>query len=539
MMLRPARARPTDRVQTQTDKRPVSQSFTVPAPVAGWFTNGNPADLPPNAAHVLDNFWPRASGIQPRGGTQLRVTVASRVYDILEYRAGALTVVTTETEIYTFDAETAGEAALTPDVTGQTSGRYCGVEMQTDGGSFLSLVNGVDYLQIYDGTSWQQVTDVSTPHAITGVDTSLLISGWVYQARAFFIEKESMNAWYLGVNSVSGAATKLPLAGVFSKGGNLLYGTTWSSDAGDGMSARCVFITDQGEVAVYQGIDPSSATTWSLVGVYDLGEPLGHKAHIRVGGDVLIGSEVGLIPLSAAVQKEVGELQLKAASYAIQPEWQKEAALSNNSREWITCLWPSRNMAIIAPPIVTEGRNLCFVVNVSTGAWARFTGWDISAMGISRNLLFWGDTEGNVFQADLGGTDNGTAFTCKAALASSFLGAPAAFKVVGAVRGTFTFFDGFTPQFSIGENYRIEFPTAPNATISTNEEEAEWDAAEWDNSFWAADGNLPDIYTKWQSVSGLGHAIALQLQITSGAAYKLDCEFVAADVTYTAGAVIA
>lgn len=43
---------------------------------------------------------------------------------------------------------------------------------------------------------------------------------WVYKNRLFFVEKDSLNAWYLPVDSIGGAAEKFPLGGVFTRGGS-------------------------------------------------------------------------------------------------------------------------------------------------------------------------------------------------------------------------------------------------------------------------------------------------------------------------------
>jgi hypothetical protein len=45
----------------------------------------------------------------------------------------------------------------------------------------------------------------------------------------------------------------------------------WSIDAGIGIDDYAAFISDQGEVALYKGSDPTSATTWALVGTFWVG----------------------------------------------------------------------------------------------------------------------------------------------------------------------------------------------------------------------------------------------------------------------------
>ncbi|TIR78102.1 MAG: hypothetical protein E5X19_32465, partial [Mesorhizobium sp.] len=71
---------------------------------------------------------------------------------------------------------------------------------------------------------------------------------WTYRSREFFIEKNTLTAWFLPVDAISGAASDFSLAGVFQKGGSLLCGGTWSLDAGDGVDDKCVFISTKGEV---------------------------------------------------------------------------------------------------------------------------------------------------------------------------------------------------------------------------------------------------------------------------------------------------
>ena len=53
----------------------------------------------------------------------------------------------------------------------------------------------------------------------------------------------------------------IPLSGAATKGGKLLFGATWSIDAGDGIDDKCVFVTDQGELLIFTGSDPSTPPT--------------------------------------------------------------------------------------------------------------------------------------------------------------------------------------------------------------------------------------------------------------------------------------
>lgn len=532
-----SRVRPQDRVQTQSDKTPSVQTKTYIAPVGGWVSNQPLAAQSEQTAVVLENFWPTATGIEPRGGSKLRCTITGAVEAMFEYRAALSKTyfVADETAIYEFSDLTLDGAALSASVTGQTSGDYSILEMQTDGGSYLSVVNGQDHMQIYDGTAWQQVTASSTPFAITNVATNRISHIWAYRNRQFMIEKATMNAWYLGVNSVAGTATKLPLAGVFENGGSLLFGATWSSDSGSGMDDRCVFVTDRGEFAVYGG-DPIDG--WSLVGVYEIGKPLGRRASIKVGGDLIVATHAGLIPLSAAVRKDPGQLKLDALSRAIDPDWRKEITLAGNLDGWRIEKWESRNMAVFTPPPRQAEQGYCYVVNLETNAWAKFTGWRVGDIQVLSDTLHFGNEDGEVHQCDLGGNDNGQPFECRACFAFDHLGAVGALKTAHAARGLWRYRTPIKPALSIASDFKPNFRAAPNAAQFSGGQQASWDTTPWDQDYWADGNEGYRFFEKWVSVSGHGKTLALQVQLTSAATQKLDCELVSIDLTYSSGQVL-
>jgi hypothetical protein len=157
-------------------------------------------------------------------------------------------------------------------VSGLTNARWQHVNVATAGGNFLLAVNGADKLRGYDGTNWY--TDGDGSHDITGVDSATLIHVNTHKERVWFVQKDTLKAWYLGTKAISGAATAFPFQSIAQSGGYPSVAmATWTIDAGFGADDLAVFITSQGEVIVYRGTDPSSATTWALVGVWQLGTP--------------------------------------------------------------------------------------------------------------------------------------------------------------------------------------------------------------------------------------------------------------------------
>ena len=543
LRIAPSRARPSNRTPTESDKTPAAKAKSYGAPTSGLVTNLPLAAGMPASAIELDNFWPTSTGLEPRGGSALVASIEGPVETLFQYQAGALEVffAADAGNIYAFDGDTSGGAELSPVVTGQTSGDYSDLHIQNQGGSFLCLVNGADPMQLYDGASWQQVTDSSSPHAITGVDTATLSYTWAYRNRQFFIQSGTMNAWYLGVNSVSGIATILPLAGVFNRGGSLLFGATWSSDSGAGMDDRCVFATDQGEFAVYAG-DPSDLSTWALTGVYTIGKPLGKRAHMTVGGDLIVATHDGLIPISAATSKDPSQLTLSALSIKIEGNWRNAALGTYGGKTWALAKWSAKNMALVLPPV--DGDVYCWAVNLTTGAWTKFSGWAAATVAVLGDGLYYGDSDGTLVACDVGGSDQGSPFECRACFAFDHLEAPGALKVAHLIRSKWRHGHTFASKHSIASDYRPNFPTLPAAAIPEETTASDWDEAIWDEAywnddrggFWSASGDW-DIAEKWESISGHGEVLAPQVQVISAQDVKLACELISLDLTYTVGAV--
>ena len=77
---------------------------------------------------------------------------------------------------------------------------------------------------------------------------------------------------------------------------------TWTIDGGQGVDDLLVFVTSWGEVIVYKGTDPSSASAWALVGIWQIGAPVGRRCFMKYAGDLLIICQDGVYPMSGALQ---------------------------------------------------------------------------------------------------------------------------------------------------------------------------------------------------------------------------------------------
>ncbi|MFZ1470082.1 MAG: hypothetical protein WAT09_14060, partial [Paracoccaceae bacterium] len=279
---------------------------------------------PPGAA-VLSDFFPTATGVVLRRGIIRRasIVVDDPVLSIFTYISGAVQKLfaAVSTGIRDITTVATPNTFAGPDVlTGQTSGNWNVVQFATAGGQFLIGVNGTDPAFVYDGATFAATT-ITVPFG-SGLDTSDLSYVWVYKQRLYFLQKDSMNVWYLPVDSIGGALTLLPLGGVFVRGGTLTWGQSWSLDSGGsgGLSEQCVFVTTEGEVAAYQGLFPGDAS-WAKVSSYRIGRPMGDKAFMRAGGDIVIATTVGFVSLAAASRLDYAALGQNAVSYPIEDDW--------------------------------------------------------------------------------------------------------------------------------------------------------------------------------------------------------------------------
>src|SRR3990167_4727547 len=197
---------------------------TLPPPVEGWDTREALADMPVKRAVILDNWFPGTDKIDLRRGFSSHATgMSGNVESLLPYvsTAGAEKLFAANGgNIYSVTAAGAVGAAA---VTGMTNDRWQHTQIGTAGGDFFLAANGDDTPRTYDGTSW-------STFGATGPTVANLIWFNTHQRRLWFGEKNSLSAWYLAVNAITGAASEFPLHGLASLGGYIMAMGTWTRD---------------------------------------------------------------------------------------------------------------------------------------------------------------------------------------------------------------------------------------------------------------------------------------------------------------------
>jgi len=525
--------------------RQKAQSKGFPAPNKGWVTSENVAMSSPATAQLLENWTPTLRGIKLRGGSPRFATIdnsnAEPVRSMMPYIGG------TTRELFAADVDSIydittpadKDVAPTADVTGQTSGYYSSVNFSTSGGNYMYCVNGDNYPQLYDGSTWLQVTDVSAGTSITGLATSILQAFSnvnVYRNKLVFVEGGTLDIHYLASDSIGGAASTLTLKGVFGKGGSVLFTSTWSQDSGSGLDDKLVIVTTEGEIAIYEG--DLGAANIGLVGIYEVPPPMGMNAIMKAGGDLVIATEGGMIPLSAAVTKDPAALSLSAISRPIEDEWIKEVA-AKRSLPWEIVKWPEKNLAYISLPVdSTDDAKECFVVNLLSGAWSKYVGWDTRCMVLHEDQLYFGSNDSKVKKAELTGfDDDDQSYLCRYIGAWDHLGSIGNVKTVKQARAIFRTANTFLAQLSGSVDYAATLPSAPNS-VAAEPASSLWDVGLWDVALWDVGLDYYTENTRWVSIAKTGFVFAPQIQVNVGGANLPTAELSVFDVTYESGALV-
>lgn len=513
----------------RSGQRPVvSNVKSLPAPVGGWNARDAVSSMPEKDAVQMDDMFPNTTDVMLRKGYSQHATgITGTVETLAAYSSATASAMFASTSSAVYDVSSAGAVGAAVVSAGITNGRWQHVNFSVPGGAqWLYMVNGVDKPLAYNGTTWTAVDAVSTP-AITGVTTTNLAHVAVFKRRIWFVERNSTKAWYLATDAIGGAATSFDVGPLFTGGGYLMAIGTWTLDAGEGMDDHAVFISSKGQMAVYKGTDPASASTWSLVGVYDVGSPIGRRCFIKYGGDLLVITRDGVLPLSKALLSSRVNARI-AITDKIQSAVATAVADYGSNFGWQLIQYPNGNMLLLNVPTSTTAFQQ-YVMNTITGAWCRFTGYAASCWELYNDSIYYG-TEGGVNKAWDTYADNGANIVGDVIPAFNYFGNRAQLKRWTMARPIIAA-DG-TPSILLGIN--TDFDTsAPIGTPTLNPPVAGvWDTSIWDGAIW---GGSLQIQKNWQSVFGMGYAASLHMRIASKY-YQIRWQ--STDYVYEKGAVI-
>jgi hypothetical protein len=344
---------------------------------------------------------------------------------------------------------------------------------------------------------------------ITGKNSNTFAYVNLFKERLYFVEEDSLNFWYLPVDSINGAVTKFPLGGIFKNGGYLQAMGTWTIDAGYGVDDLAVFVTSNGEVAVYKGSNPSDPTDWSLIGIWNIGSTFARKCVFKYGGDILLLTQQGLVPLSAGLQSTRLDPRVNITDKIFYAISQATDDYSSNFGWQINYL-AKYNMLILNVPVTSNTEQ--YVMHNITKSWCRFTNISANCWEMSDEDMYFGGT-GFVARFYDSFADEGTNIKGFVQQAYSYFesrGQQKRFTMVRPILQT----DNGLPTVLCGLSTDYETVELTNQ-ISFNPAillTGEWDLDVWDNANWG--GGLVTTKT-WQGVTGLGYAGSVSMNVAS------------------------
>jgi hypothetical protein len=513
----------TNKARAQTAK-----SKSIPAPVKGWVAMNNKALGVPGTALILENFFPKADTVELRAGWDEHsdTTETVPVNTLMAYHgtsANKLFGVCNDT-IY----DVTGSSGTASSVTTLTSSKCVHVNFSTSGGHFLFVVNGSDTAKHYDGSSW------ATP-SITGTTSDNFSHVNVFKSRLYFVVKNSLKFAYLPTGSIAGAASTYELGDIFPRGGTLVATGTYTGDGGAGADDHFVAVTSEGQVAFFAGSDPGDANAWNMIGVFDVARPLGNRCLVKVGGDLYILTEIGIIPLSQALKTDPAALGTVAVTANIAPEINQAARRYKDNYGWQVIAYPKGTMAIVNVPISEGVSQVQYVMNSQTGAWCKFTNINAACFEVMGGALYFGGNDGKVYQAFEAASDGGSDIIGDMLLAYDDFGYKAQLKHWKMIRPVIYSQANVTPQIGLNVDYIEAVPTGTITAGSTSN--FLWGSMTWGSFTWS--GGL-SLNARWRPVTDRpGYVAGVRMRVAaSGQGSPILLQVNEFNVTYQVGGIM-
>lgn len=471
-----------------------SQPMTVPAPVGGLNGRDPLADMAATDAYLMDNVFPGTASVGNRKGCRKYSTSALggpvqslRVYSgaagdkMLAWANGSIFNVSAPAPVQ-LDNGLQSNIAITAMFSNAA-----------DNAQHLIMVTGYDQPRHYDGTNVSML-------AMMGVAGSPNTLNYVFafKSRLYFGQRDKLGFYYLPVGAIQGAVSYFDLAQVSLKGGYLVAIASFS-ESGNGSTPDdyIVFITNKGEMLVYAGYDPSDPNNWRLAGRYYAASPMGQQCTLNYGTELVILTKEGALPFSeirragdakaagvagsgySAITSKLGSFLSKFNANQGVPGWQ--GIQYSGGGGWLLLNVPSTSSI--------AGSYYQYVMNTTTNAWCRFTGWNGLTFVVFNEQLYFGRYDGYVMLADDGATDDGVAIRLDVKQAYNYFDDG---QGLGALQKHFQWAslllscDGEPP---ISGKFNVDYYEEPPEYVNNlaPSDGATWDVTAWDVGSWSDD----------------------------------------------------
>jgi hypothetical protein len=498
--------------------------------------------LPPGDCVQAFNIVAAENGLRVRYGEHEHVTgltgATDNVVRVVMQFTGATTTrlfATTSSGIWDVTNSTAAPTLTVAfPSTASNAGYGVACVVVTTAGHFLMYADEENGLYRYaeSGATWTKVTMGAGVGQISNVDPKNLVSVVAFKGRVWLVERDSDSAWYLPTDSVAGAATEFPMGMKFARGGTLVGLWSWTYDGGAGVDDRLVAWASGGDVLVYEGTDPSVSTSFGLSGVWYAGPPpAGRKVATDLGGELLLITRQGLLPLSRLVVRVV-DVQTESTTVKVANLINTLMSIRGDTRGWAIIQHPEDATLLLVVPKGSGDYYLQLAQSAASKGWFIHRGLNMTSADIWQRRLYYGTDNGRVC-INTGYLDGVTISNPNAyapidwslLTAASDLGSPVQ-KQVGTIR-PLILSDGVAPSFAVAARYGYSQEELGLVSLVTGGDNT-WDVALWDTATWSGD-IAPSQAVRGST--GMGTAVAIAIRGVSVSRTVL----VALDVTFTSG----
>jgi hypothetical protein len=507
----------------RTSNRYRVKAASIPAPVGGLNSRDSIDAMPPTDALVMSNFFPTVEKITLRDGfTSFCTGVGSgSVETLIEHNAGAnrqLLAIGSNGTLYQIDTGSAVSKK-----TGLANGRAEHIEFNN---VTVVVPSGADVPFSWDGSSASNLSitlsDSVNANTLTGVHA--------HKNRVYYWTGTSQNFYYSAtVDTFQGNFTKFPVGLVGTFGGNILSINSLSIDGGEGVDDLLAIIMTSGEVLIYSGSNPSS--DFSLVGTFRIAEPVPEKRGIaKLGGDVIVMTKEGYLPLSQVVRQDLIGNKAQAISEKIRGTVISQVKATGSSTGWQIFIAPDGDKVYFNYP--TGDTNDPFnqhIFNPIIRAWCIFENLASHCWGQFNGDTFFGSASGVVFKVG-GNADNGSNIVGDLATSYNYFNDRAGIKKFSSVQ---PFLEGDTDvDFSFGVGVDQRPPsTIEVSPVTFASNLATWDEATYDDFFYA-DTSGAGVTRRRKAINRMGYSSALRIKVATS---SQTISFISAHYTFEQG----
>jgi hypothetical protein len=359
-------------------------------------------------------------------------------------------------------------------------------------------------------------TSLADQHNGFNADPANFAAVCTWKNRVWLVERNTSRAWYSGINAIYGTYTSFDFGPKMQHGGPLAQLFNWAYDGGSGIDARLVGISTAGDIVIYGGTDPSSASTFGLVGSwYGGGVPYGRHLGTDYGGDLLVLTTTGVIPLSKLVIGNPIIDHTVYTTYKISNVINFAMDEFKTLNGWALQLHPTDNALLLTVPQAINQPTTQWAYSFASKGWFPYKDLPINSMGVWNGQLYFGTVDGRVC-INTGYVDNvlrtnpDSFLPVQWRLLTGFENAGnARNKKVQFCRPTLLS-QSPSPivQTKVKYGYDLSPSGYPSGSVGT-QDVGTWDVAVWDVDEWGGDYSAAQPLT---GIIGLGRDVAIEVE---------------------------